>query len=93
MKIRLFPLLIALTFGLSGGAFSAELKPGMGYTKLKVPEVCPSYIVRKGDTMGSIAKKFTATVAELMRVNSIKDAKILKVGQKLLIPKSVRQPR
>lgn len=87
MKAKLIFLIVVFTAGVPRLAEAADLVPGMGYTKLKVQVVCPTYVVRKGDTLGEIAKKFTVTVTELLRVNSIKDAKSLRIGQKLLIPK------
>jgi LysM repeat protein len=45
-----------------------------------------TYIVVKGDTPVSIAKKFKITSAQLLAVNDIEDAHKLKIGQKLVIP-------
>ncbi|MFN2622300.1 MAG: LysM peptidoglycan-binding domain-containing protein [Chthoniobacterales bacterium] len=45
-----------------------------------------SYVVVKGDTPVSIAKKFKITSAQLLAVNNIEDAHKLKIGQKLVIP-------
>jgi LysM repeat protein len=44
------------------------------------------YIVKKGDTIFSIAKSFAVTVDELMHDNKITDPQKLKIGQSLLIP-------
>ena len=43
------------------------------------------YIVKKGDTLYSIAKKFNISVSELMGVNNLSNT-VLSIGQKLLIP-------
>jgi LysM repeat protein len=45
-----------------------------------------TYVVAKGDTPVSIAKKFKITSDQLLAVNSIEDARKLKIGQKLVIP-------
>jgi LysM repeat protein len=45
-----------------------------------------TYIVAKGDTPVSIAKKFKITSDQLLSVNNIEDAHKLKIGQKLVIP-------
>jgi len=45
-----------------------------------------TYIVAKGDTPVSIAKKFKITSAQLLAANDIEDAHKLKIGQKLVIP-------
>jgi LysM repeat protein len=45
-----------------------------------------TYVVAKGDTPVSIAKKFKVTSDQLLTVNNIEDAHKLKIGQKLVIP-------
>ena len=45
-----------------------------------------TYVVAKGDTPVSIAKKFKITSDQLLTANSIEDAHKLKIGQKLVIP-------
>lgn len=43
-------------------------------------------VVAKGDTLSGIAKKYKTTVAKLMKLNpSIKNANLIKVGQKVRI--------
>lgn len=43
------------------------------------------YIVKKGDTLSGIAKKYGTTYQELARKNNIKNPNLIRVGQKLLI--------
>ena len=43
------------------------------------------YVVQKGDTVYSIAKKFDKTVAEVVDDNKIKDVTNLQIGQKILV--------
>jgi LysM repeat protein len=45
-----------------------------------------TYVVAKGDTPVSIAKKYKITSAQLLAANKIEDAHKLKIGQKLVIP-------
>ena len=43
------------------------------------------YIVRSGDTVESLAKKFHCTVEQICRWNNMRNPQDLKVGQKLVI--------
>jgi LysM repeat protein len=45
-----------------------------------------TYTVRSGDTLMGIAGEFGTTVAELMELNSIENARLLRVGQVLELP-------
>ncbi len=46
------------------------------------------YVVKSGDTMYAIAKKFSTTVAAIMALNpTIKDPAVIHPGQKIKIPK------
>lgn len=46
------------------------------------------YVVKKGDTLGKLAKKYGTTVNAIYEANKdlIKDKNLIKVGWKLLIP-------
>jgi LysM repeat protein len=44
------------------------------------------YIVQPGDTLGSIALKFSKTVEEIVQANHLADSNFIKVGQELVIP-------
>ena len=44
------------------------------------------YVVQKGDTLWSIAKRYYTTIEDLVKVNDIKDPNVIKVGDKILIP-------
>lgn len=44
------------------------------------------YTVKSGDTLGEIAQKFGVTVAELKAYNSIENANVIYVGQRIRIP-------
>ncbi len=44
------------------------------------------YIVQSGDSLYTIAKKYSTSVAELQRLNKIRRRSLLKVGMKLRVP-------
>ncbi len=46
------------------------------------------YIVKKGDTLASIAHKYDVTVDDIQRWNKLKNQKILKLGTKILLQTS-----
>ena len=43
------------------------------------------YTVKKGDTLGAIARKYSRTVKQLMTWNNIKNANALRIGQRLRV--------
>jgi lysozyme len=74
-----------------------SVKPAVKEERKAIPvkateEIAPkteskkSYVVAKGDTPTSIAKKFKITSAQLLAANDIEDATKLKIGRKLVIP-------
>lgn len=50
------------------------------------------YVVRKGDNLYQISKKFGLTVQQIARANKLRDPRKLGVGQKLVIPGLTRDP-
>ena len=44
------------------------------------------YVVRRGDTLSAIGRRFSVSVATLMRVNHISNPNRIYIGQRLLIP-------
>lgn len=48
------------------------------------------YIVKKGDTLWNIAKKYRTTIDEIANLNKIEDVNRLQIGQRLLIPRYSR---
>src|SRR5690625_653945 len=44
------------------------------------------YIVKSGDTLSGIAKRYNTTVSELVRLNNIANPNLIRVGQKLRLP-------
>lgn len=48
------------------------------------------YTVKKGDTLGKLAAKFSTTVNALAKANSIQNVDLILIGQKLIIPNARR---
>lgn len=61
-------------WGVARPKYAEEPKPDVEY-----------YIVKKGDTLSKIAKKFNTTVAWLAEVNHIENPNLIYVGQKLRV--------
>ena len=61
------------------------IKPGQG---LDVAQPMPlrRYRVRRGDTLGRVAKRFRTTVAMLAALNGLRKPYLIKAGQTLVIP-------
>jgi lipid-binding SYLF domain-containing protein len=75
--------LIAEVSKATGGAKKAEMEP----KKAAAPEGGGKYyVVQSGDSLSKIAKRHGTTVDELIKLNDIKDAKLIYPGQKLLLP-------
>jgi len=45
-----------------------------------------TYVIRPGDTLSSIARRFNTTVEELVRLNNIANPDLIIAGETLLIP-------
>lgn len=43
------------------------------------------YTVRKGDTLGAIARKNHTTVSNICKLNKIKSTKTLRIGERLIV--------
>ncbi|MCX5853800.1 MAG: N-acetylmuramoyl-L-alanine amidase [Deltaproteobacteria bacterium] len=52
------------------------------------PSVIATYIVKRGDTLGRIAKKYKTSVSELRKLNRMKQTDSLYVNQKLKLPQT-----
>ena len=45
------------------------------------------YIVKKGDTLWEIAKRFGSTIDDIVKINNIEDENVIMPGQKIFIPR------
>ena len=43
-----------------------------------------TYIVKRGDTLSGIARRYNTTVSNLAKLNNIKNVNLIYVGQKLI---------
>ena len=71
----------ASTVAPAAPASPAEVQPG-----LHADNASTTHIVDIGESLGSIAKKYNVSVADLMKANNISDGKRVSVSQKLVIP-------
>lgn len=56
--------------------------------KIKTPLKNKEYIVKKGDTLFGLSKKFGVTFSSLLTANNLTNNSILKIGQRLKIPQA-----
>ena len=82
----LLALVLALFPGLTGvmprseAASSASLDSTQEFASTTV------YVVRRGDTLGGIARRFNTTVDALVQLNGIRNPNLIYVGQRLRVP-------
>ena len=50
-----------------------------------IPQDSEYYIVKKGDTLYKIARRYNTTAAEIARLNNISDQNVIFIGQRLII--------
>lgn len=85
---------IAQKYGVSTStlqAFNGIANPNLLFVgkKLKIPKNGLSeitYVVKKGDSLGSIASRFKVKLSTLALLNKIDRLNLIKVGQKIIIP-------
>ena len=51
------------------------------------PDGSPTHVVKRGETLTTIARSHGTSISELLRINKIEDERKLQVGQVLLLPK------
>ena len=76
----LFALVMAVWLPSVANAASGDGVSATAETKYKV------YVVKKGDTLGKIARKFDVKIATIVKINKLGGASRIYVGQKLRIP-------
>ncbi len=66
-------------------------RSGKGYGKTFARS--KTHIVRKGETLSSIARRYRVSVSSLKKLNRIKDVRDIKIGTRLVIPGTSRKTR
>ncbi len=84
----LFALVLALVPAFAGSASRAEASGAASIGAARNPETTVIYVVRRGDTLGSIARRFNTTISALMQLNGITNPDRIYVGQRLRVPSS-----
>lgn len=67
-------------------AAPVEIKPE---PKVEAVVESKAYVVKPGDNLGSIAKRFKISTKDIVKLNSISNPNMIRVGQKLKLPGSV----
>ncbi|HIC92991.1 MAG TPA: LysM domain-containing protein, partial [Anaerolineae bacterium] len=62
---------------------AAQLAAGVGLAEAASPSV---HVVRRGETLYSIARRYGTTVEALMRANGLSDPTRIYAGQRLIVP-------
>jgi LysM repeat protein len=89
---RVFRLITSMTALLLGmllfgmGQATATAAPPASPVFTQQAQETTTYVVQRGDTLFSIARRFGTTVAELSRLNGITNPNLIRVGQRLRIP-------
>lgn len=73
--------------GNSGGGYTPVITTYPPGTTITITTTTTKYVVKQGDTLGSIAQKFRVTPDAIMVANGITNGNLIYVGQLLLIPK------
>jgi LysM repeat protein len=74
-KLRVFVILICLV---------SQLVIGVGLAE----GADPVHVVRRGDTLYSLARRYGTTVSAIMRANGLRNSNRIYVGQRLIVPTS-----
>jgi LysM repeat protein len=74
-KLRVFVILICLV---------SQLVIGVGLAE----GADPVYVVRRGDTLYSVARRYGTTVSAIMQANGLQNSNRIYVGQRLVVPTS-----
>lgn len=87
-------LIVVLTVTMMAGTASFGL-PAVSQAAPETAGGTTTYVVRRGDTLTAIAKRFGVSVAAIMRANGIRDPGRIITGTRLIIPgvKATPTPR
>lgn len=64
--------------------------PVMKDEKEPLPVITTKYVVRSGDTLTKIAKRYNLKVAEIVALNKIKDTNRIREGEVILLPGDIK---
>ena len=76
---------VHLHLGMTKIGSNTWLNPNNYNVKVVKPVTKQYYVVKKGDTLSKIAKKYKTTVKQIAKWNNIKNVNVIKVGQKLRV--------
>lgn len=76
---------VHLHLGMTKIGSNIWLNPNNYNVKVVKPVTKQYYVVKKGDTLSKIAKKYKTTVKQIAKWNNIKNVNVIKVGQKLRV--------
>ncbi len=74
-----------LHLGMTKIGSNTWLNPNNYNVKVVKPVTKQYYVVKKGDTLSKIAKKYKTTVKQIAKWNNIKNVNVIKAGQKLRV--------
>lgn len=70
----------------TSGAIQSALLPGKPVTvALRVPARADTHVVRRGETVGSIAKRHAVTVGDVLRWNKLASGDVIRPGDRLVV--------
>lgn len=61
--------------------------PTQAPLRVEIAPLEPNYTVEPGDTLGQIARRAGTTVEALQALNRLEDTAVLRVGQRLIVPR------
>lgn len=76
---------VHLHLGMTKIGSNTWLNPNNYNVKVVKPITKEYYVVKKGDNLSKIAKKYKTTVKQIAKWNNIKNVNIIRVGQKLRV--------
>ena len=76
---------VHLHLGMTKIGSNTWLNPNNYNVKVVKPVTKQYYVVKKGDTLSKIAKKYKTTVKQIAKWNNIKNVNVIKVGQKIRV--------
>jgi len=67
-------------------AISAGLREGIGQTAMAAPACSRTHIVRRGETLSTIARRYGLSLSQLARANHLRNYDLIYAGQTLCLP-------